>query len=78
MRTKQVSVSFNRPIDDAITECEQWEEEGYLVTETYWNDWDCGQILELPEEGNDVHKRHLEHMAICEEQARWRKEHFNI
>jgi hypothetical protein len=65
MSTKQVSVSFNQPIDDAIAECEQWEQKGYIITETYWNDFDCGQILELPEQGNDVVERHLEHIARC-------------
>lgn len=68
-RIKSISVSFNQPVDNAIEECERWEDKGYVVTETYGNDYDCGQILELPEEGNDVMQRHLQHMERCRVQS---------
>lgn len=71
MSIKSVSISFNRDVDVARKEQEKWESKGYVVTETYGTDWDCGQILELPEEDNDVMERHFEHMRRCNEHWKW-------
>lgn len=75
---KSVSISYNRDINVADKEVQEWLNKGYVITETYWNDFDCGQILELPEEGNDVMERHLNHVTICKKQAEWRSKHLNL
>lgn len=70
--SKKVSVSYNQATDKAVKEQEGWESKGYLVTDTYGDDFDCGNVLELPEAGNDVEKRHAEHMERCKENEKWR------
>jgi hypothetical protein len=64
---------MNQPVENAIKEQEEWESKGYLVTESYGNEWDMGNILELPEEGNGVMERHKNHMQRCLSQSEWRK-----
>ncbi|MFV1457370.1 hypothetical protein, partial [Bacillus mycoides] len=54
-----------------VKEQEDWESKGYLVTDTYGDDYDCGNVLELPETGNDVVKRHVKHMERCKENEKW-------
>lgn len=69
---QSVSVSYNRPVDEAIAEQEKYEKQGYVVTSTYGNDYDCGNILEYAygENREDVMKRHREHMEICNQQRK--------
>lgn len=75
MKIKIEYVSYNQPVDKANAEVEKLEAQGYLVVETYWNDFNCGQILQLPKEDNDVLEKHETHMEICREQTEWRKRH---
>ncbi|PLR99587.1 hypothetical protein [Bacillus sp. T33-2] len=76
MKIKRDSVSYNQDANVADKEVQTLLDKGYVITETYWNDFDCGQILELPDADNDVLERHYDHVKRCEEQASWRKKHF--
>ncbi|MGD6876848.1 hypothetical protein [Bacillus infantis] len=62
-----VFVSYNQDANEADKQVQNYLAKGYVITETYWNDFDCGQILEVPKENNDVMKRHLDHLANCKE-----------
>lgn len=68
---KSASVSYNQNVNNANEQVENLEKQGYLVIESYWDDWDCGQILmkgETNEEKRNVKIRHQEHLLLCKEQ----------
>lgn len=73
--SKTVSISYNRDSEVAKKEQKGFEKIGYVVTSTYWDDYDCGQILEYArgENREEVMERHNHHMKICREQREIRK-----
>lgn len=72
---KKEYVSFNQPIDNAVAEQGKLKEEGYVVVDSYGNDFDCGNILEYAngEDSLEVMERHLAHVKRCESQREWRQ-----
>lgn len=61
------SVSYNAPVDQADAKVEALEKQGYLVVNTYGNDWDCGQILRyaLGDDQDEVVEQHVNHLMSC-------------
>lgn len=68
-------VSFNQNMRDAEKEIELLEKEGYVVVDSYGDDYDMGNIYEfaLGEDREDVLKRHRQHISICESQRKFRE-----
>ena len=56
-------VDFNQPIDDALAECNELEQSGYLVVDQF----DYTLVYEHPDLGNreDILKRHNQHIEYC-------------
>lgn len=67
-------VSFNQDMRDAKKEIDLLEKEGYVVVESYGDDYDMGNIYEyaLGEDKEEVLNRHRKHIEICEAQRKWR------
>lgn len=72
---KKEWVSFNQNMNDAILEIEELEKQGYVVVDSYGNDFDMGNVYEysLAEDRQEVLKRHHEHVRLCEENSRLRE-----
>lgn len=68
-------VSFNQDMRDAKKEIDLLEKEGYVVVESYDEDYDRGNIYEYAfgEDREDVLKRHRQHISICELQRKFRE-----
>lgn len=63
------SVSFNAPVEDANAEVDELKMNGYLVVQTYGDDWDCGQVLRYalnPSTQNEVIDQHITQVMRCE------------
>lgn len=63
----KVWVSYNQPINKVLKEETNLEEKGYLVVDSYGNDFDIGNIFEYAhgEDSAEVFQRHYEHMKRC-------------
>ena len=73
---KREYVSFNQDMDNAKEEIDQLISQGYIVVDSYGDDFDMGNIYEyaLGEDREDVLKRHEEHIDRCETGRKIRKE----
>lgn len=73
-------VSFNQDMDKAHEEIGQLGNKGYIVVESYGNDFDMGNIYEyaLGEDKEEVYKKHYEHIKRCEESKKIRQELFRL
>lgn len=68
-------VSFNQNMEDAKKEIQELIKQGYVVVNSYGDDYDMGNVYEysLGEDREDVLKRHKNHIKTCEEKRRMRE-----
>lgn len=65
--SRGATVSYNAPVDEANAKCANLESQGYLIVETYGDDFDCGQHLEYALHANkgEVIEKHIKHLERC-------------
>lgn len=66
---KRDFVSLNQPVGEALREQKELESKGYVVIESYGNDFDMGIVLEdaTGKDKEEVIKRHDDYFKYVEE-----------